>query len=895
MDLGLVEKSVSELDPDSGPDLIFDLLAAYGSPKASLSRLRRGSLNKASRQGDVLWRNKVFFRHLSDGEDPHLAIDAMASDGQVLKEKPRFLVVTTGTELLAVDTKTGDALDTPLERLRLSVAFFMPWAGFEKAQLEAAHYADIKAAEQMARLHDEIRTANSVETEEEAHTVNVFFVRLLFCLFAEDTGVLERGALTSSVASLTRPDGSDLGAFLARFFVVLDTPEGKRVDLPDHLAGLGYVNGALFAEESPVPEMTARARSILIECGELDWSEITPDIFGSMMQAVVRRDTRAEAGMHYTSVENILKVLRPLFLDSLEDELDSAGSDERKLERLLNRIATIRVFDPAAGSGNFLVVAYRELRLLEMRVLEQLASLRQESLGASMFDTSRVELDHFFGIELDDFAHEVIRLSLWIAKHQINKRFAERFGAFPPLIPLSGAGSVAQGNAIALDWEEVCPPALQLTGTETYVCGNPPYVGSSMQAASQKKDLADYFGDEPFSPNLDYVSAWLLKAADYCAATGAVAGFVTTNSIAQGDHVALLFPKIFARGVEIAFAHQSFLWTNNARGRAGVTCVVVGLARPSGRKKNLTSADGSRLVDHIGPYLIPSKHDTVVRRASASAWGLPPILRGSQPTDGGHLILNRREKGDLVAAYPQAARYLRRYLGSEEHHNGTERWCLWIPDDEAAAAAQIPPVAERFRAVTEMRLRGSPTAQARAHEPHRFMQRPHRDTAALIIPRVSAERRDYVPIGFVGADTVISDAANAVYGAEAWLFGLVQSRMHMAWLRAVGGRMRTDYRYSGVLVYNTFPIPPFAAEAKADISEAALAVLSAREAYPERSLAELYDPEKMPRGLCAAHGTLDAEVDGLYSARGFASDDDRVAHLFERYREVHGDGGVGDA
>jgi hypothetical protein len=892
MDLATIEKNVGEIDVTQGFALIYDLLAAYGMPKASITRLRKGSANKSDREDEVLWKGKVYFRDLTGAEgapDPHAVIDDAASDDRIAKQQPRFLVVRNGDRLLGIDTKTSDSLDISLDKLDLNAAFFMPWAGVEKTQLEAAHYADIKAAEQMARLYDEIRKVNDFEGDEEIHALNVFFTRLLFCFFAEDTGIFEDGQVTKAIASLTHQDGTDLHHFLGGLFETLDTPEGERGDLPSYFAGFGYVNGSLFAQRAGIPEFSAKARSIILECAELDWSEISPDIFGSMMQAVVHAGMRSEAGMHYTSIDNILKVLRPLLLDSLATDLAAAIGNRARLVRLLDRLARVRVFDPACGSGNFLVVAYRELRLLEIDALAALRDLQESTLGAGLFDLSRVELGSFFGIEVDDFACEVARLSLWIAKHQMNKRFAERFGAFPPLIPLRDSGAVLCGNAVRTTWREVCPPGSR-DGSEVYLCGNPPYVGSSMQTATQKADLAGYFGDEQYSTNLDYVAPWLLKAAEYCSETGAVAGFVATNSVAQGDHVALLFPKLFARGAEIRFAHQSFLWTNNARGQAGVDCVVIGIGRPSPDAKVLVGADGKRLVSHIGPYLLASDHDTVVRRASSSAWGLPPILRGSQPTDGGYLILDAAARARLLDRYPEAEVYIRRYVGSDEHHSGRKRWCLWIEDDQAATAAAIPLIRERLEQVTTARLAGSVTARARAHEPHRFMQRPHRDTPALLIPSVTVARRDYLPVGFVGADTVISNTANAVYDAAPWLFALIQSRMHMSWLRIVGGKFRTHYRYSPVLVYNTFPVPSLDEETKARLSVAGMEVLRVREHFPDRSLGDLYDPNLTPPELLRSHRALDSIVDEIYDPHGFGADSQRVECLFEGYRAAHGTG-----
>ena len=877
---------MATLDVSQGFGLIFDLLLAYGTPRASIARLRNGSLNQSDREHEVLWKTKVYYRFIpgeADGLDLHEVIDGAASETRITKQRPRFLVVCNSDRLLAVDTKTTQTLDIELERLGANASFFLPWAGIEKAQLESFHYADIKAAEKMARLYDEIQKKNEISDEAGLHALNVFFTRLLFCFFAEDTGIFESGQVTQAIGSLTRPDGADTHSFLDQLFVVLDTPTSKRVELPSYLEGFGYVNGSLFSRRSHVPKFSAKARSIVVECGDLDWSEISPDIFGSMMQAVVHPDQRSGFGMHYTSVENIMKVLRPLFLDALDEAYEASADDPRKLRKLLERLSSIKVFDPACGSGNFLVIAYKEIRRVEHRILRRLQELDADPLGAGLFKESAVTLDNFYGIEIDDFAHEVARLGLWLAKHQMNTQFEALFGARLPMIPLNDAGQITCANAARVDWKHVCPVK---NGEEVYVCGNPPYLGSSMQDEGQKDDLASCFVATTYSPNLDYISIWFIHGADFVQATGAKLGFVSTNSICQGDHVALLFPHVLKRGVEIAFAHTSFKWTNSARGNAGVTCVVLGLSQPSSKKKPLFADGTRRLVDHIGPYLRPSKRDTVVARTGRPISDIPEMLRGSQPTDGGHLNMTRSERDAIFADSPKAEQFIRRYMGAADFLNGLERYCLWVTDDEAEEATAIPALAERFQAVTRVRLAGSTTAQAMADRPYRFLQRPHRDTSAIIVPRHSSESREYVPVGFLGPDTVISDAANAIYNAEPWLFGLIESRMHMVWLGAVGGRIKTDYRYSATLVYNTFPVPELSDRDKQGLAGVALKVLAVREQFSERTFAELYDPEKMPEVLHEAHGRLDEAVDLLYDKRGFASDDARLELLFEMYERL---------
>ncbi len=886
MDLGQIEENVEALDTSKGFDFVYDLLAAYGFPKATLARLKKGTDSVAPSETERVLRNKLYYRYLEaweTGEDLHAVIDTAASDDKIATSKPRFLIVRDQENLVAIDQLTKETLDTPLERLHLHASFFLPWAGIEKTQLEAVHFADIKAAEKMARLYDEIRKVNEFSTDVERHALNVFFSRLLFCFFAEDTGIFEPGQVTTAIGSLTRDDGSDLDAFLNQLFDVLDTPMQDRGELSSYLTSFGYVNGSLFSHRTRVPTFSAKARKIILECAELDWSDINPDIFGSMMQAVVHTDQRAGLGMHYTSVENIMKVLRPLFLDDLEDSL-AAANDPRKLLKLHDRISKIKVFDPACGSGNFLVIGYKELRSLEHRILERLRDLEADPKGTGLFEVSRISLDSLYGIEIDDFAAEIARLSLWLAKHQIDKQFEALFGSHLQMIPLRQAGNVHAANATRVSWEDICRGS---GDDEIFVCGNPPYVGSSMQTPEQKKDFITYFGDESYSQSLDYVSLWILKAADYAKRTASTVGFVVTNSVCQGDHVAALHPKIMARGVKIVFAHQSFRWSNQARGGAGVSCAVLGLSPTDRRPKRLFKDGSMMLVEHIDPYLRPTNSDVIVTRSRTPINSLPPMLYGSKPTDGGHLLLTRDQMNAMLNGDARSEVYIRTFIGADEYLNGLERYCIWVSEDQVESAGSVDPIRERAEAVKKFR-QGSKKKSTRelARYPYRFGEIRFAETPAIIVPRHSSERRDYVPMGFVGPETVISDSANAIYDAEPWLFGLIQSRMHMAWLRAVGGKLKTDYRYSAVLVYNTFPVPTLADADKAALTTGALSVLAAREQYPDRTLAELYDPDKMPQPLRSAHEALDDTVDRLYRSSGFASDDERLELLFEMYEEM---------
>lgn len=881
MNLQEVEEAVAKLDLAEGPKLIHSLLLAYGLPKASIKRLEAGSYNKSDRLAETLWKGKVFDRFVDgNGGDLHALIDDAADDERIAKQRPRFLIVRDAIRLLALDTTTRDTLDIALAELPANTAFFLPWAGIEKQQLENLHYADVKAAERMARLYDEIVKTNSISDIDAINRLNVFFARLLFCFFAEDTRVFPKGSFTGAVASLTSRSGEDTASFLDALFAVLNTPVDDRAGIPAHFLKFGYVNGNLFDVPAPSPRFSAKARSIVIDSGTLDWSQINPDIFGSMMQAVVHPGDRQAFGMHYTSVENILKVIRPLFLDDLETALASADTVPR-LRRFIERLSKIRVFDPACGSGNFLVISYKELRRLEHQALQRITELEPSS--AQLFTFSAISLDSFYGIEIDDFASEVAKLALWIAKHQMNVEFKELFGAEIPLIPLTESGRVEWGNATQLDWEKVCPKRDE---GELYVIGNPPYVGSSMQSNEQKEEFVDFFGTKKYPKNLDYIALWFIKGARFVADGRADLAFVTTNSVSQGDHVGLMWPLIYEQGVEVAFGYQSFRWTNQARGSAGVTVSVIGLsAHP--REQRLLFVDGrAQRVDNIGPYLLATPHNTVVhQRREPLSPQLPEMVRGSQPTDGGNLILTTAERDALVAADPRAEEFVRRYMGSSELMAGGVRYCLWIPDADAARALEIPQIAQRTERVRTMRLRGSSVARAMADRPYRFLQRPHRDVPAIMVPRVSSERRNLIPLGFTDSTTVVSDQGCAVYGAEPWLFALLQSRLHTAWVATVGGKMKTDYRYSATLCYNTFPVPPLSDAAKAQLTEHTFAVLETRERHTEMSLGDMYLPDKMPADLRRIHAALDENVEAQY---GLAepTDNERLEALFTLYEHA---------
>ncbi len=880
LNLRAIEERVAPLAGRESYDreFVFDLLLAYGKPQSSVTRLRNGDLNVAiDPAAEVAQKKVVYFKETTS--DPLAVLEQLKTSPDVVRFSPRFVIVTDYDELVAHDTQTGETIGLPIGEINQHFTFFLPWAGMEKAQYVAEAHADVKAAERMGKLFDELLHANPGLLEEPhgRHALNLFFTRLLFCFFAEDTGIFAANQFTNAVGSHTLVDGSDTGEFLTDLFLALDTesPAGK----PNHLTAFPYVNGRLFRADNRfvVPQFTKVARDELINAGKLIWREINPDIFGSMFQAIVTPGKRSDLGQHYTSVPNILKTIEPLVLDALKDELDAGHDSVKKLEALLERISAIKVFDPACGSGNFLVIAYKELRRLEHAILERLAELDEKH--RVLFAESKINIENFFGIEIDDFAVEVAILSLWIAKHQMNSEFKDKFGVSIPLIPLKETGQVKQGNAIRVDWNEVCPNE----GGEIYLIGNPPYLGSRKQSADQKRDLASI---TPKYKSLDYVSAWLIKGADYIRGSTAHLAFVTTNSITQGEQVGILWPRVLGNDLEIGYAYTSFKWSNHAKNAAGVTCVVISLRKPKGEAKYIFT-DGLRLeVSRINPYLADAKDIWIGRRSSPLA-ALPRLGFGSMPNDGGNLILSEPERAALLSAAPELAVFVKGFSGADEFIKGKARWCLVIPDSALETATKNTVIAQRLRSVRAHREKSTEeSTRSKALVPHRFYFWAHQDTDAIIVPSTSSENREYIPIGYLDRQTVISNLANAAYGAEPWVFALLTSRIHMAWARSVGGQLDTRLRYTNTIVYNNFPVPPLSDAVKEKLAVAALRVLDVREYHCEQTLAELYDPGKMPDDLREAHAEVDALVDSIYSKRPYETDEQRLSDLFAMYERM---------
>ena len=886
----------------SAQEFVYDLLRIFAHWGDGQVRRAKEGPGNASKDGRTLVvKDLIAYRPMDADSDISAFYDeikAMRDDPKIAKHLPRLYVVSDGKRVVAVDQKINDEYNNTVDALWRDFEFLTPLAGIEKVQHVAEAEADVKSAELMAKLFDDIRRYNDIRNPDTVHALNVFMSRLLFCFFAEDTGLFPgENLFTDTLRNHAKEDGSDLSEFIDRAFLIMSTnDEAARAVLPKLYSVFPYVNGGLFREHFPIPRLSRRARRLILNCGDYNWREINPDIFGSMIQAVVTPEQRAGLGMHYTSVPNIEKVIRPLFLDSLNEEFEAACAEARekmaqkisyelatqRLKSLLDRLSKIKFFDPACGSGNFLIISYKRLRELEIRIWEALRDIAP--VAVIPFPT--ITLTQFYGIELDEYACDTATLSLWLAEHQMNVLFRDAFGVQPETLPLKPSGHIVCGNACRLDWDAVCP---HTSSDEVYILGNPPYLGSSLQDSEQKEDMKIAIGDIcKGHKKLDYIAVWFIKAAEYCKQSDASYAFVSTNSISQGEQVALLWPIIFNNGLEIKFAYTSFKWSNNAKSNAAVTVVIIGVGNKSKNTKKKLFSDTIRIVENINPYL-NSGADLIVKAAYSPLNGMQEMTYGCKANDDGNLILEQYEIDKLLREYPVAEKFIKPLMGSLEFIRDEHRFCLWIDDVDFSEAYSIPPIRDRIERNRIYRQNGSAEAKRLAERPHQFREHYHiseRSKEKILVPRVSSERREYIPIGYVDKDTIISDSAFAVYDAEKWLFALLTSKMHNLWVRDVGGRLKTDIRYSATLCYNTFPFPKLTEAQKKELSILADNIITVREENYFLTLGEMYNPETMPEDLRKAHHQLDLAVERIYRPEPFASDEERLAHLFKLYAKM---------
>lgn len=834
---------------------------------------------------DLLWKGTLLVEHKSRGKNldraAHQAFDYFP--GIKERDLPRYVVVSDFAHFKLYDLDEDVTHEFKLNDLHRHIRLFGFIAGYQTRTFGQEDPINIMAAEKLGRLHDQLKDEGY-----DAQALEAFLVRLLFCLFAEDTAIFERSGLRDYLEKRTAEDGSDLGMHLAGLFQTLNTAQDRRqANLDEQLAEFPYVNGRLFAEPLPLAAFNASMREALLDCCALDWSRISPSIFGSLFQSIMDKAARRNLGAHYTSETNILKALRPLFLDDLRDEFARCRNSTARLREFHTSLSRIRVFDPACGCGNFLVVAYRELRLLELEVLRILHQ-KQETGFLNIGELTLLNVDQFVGIEIEDFPAQIAQVALWLTDHQMNLKLSEEFGQYFVRLPLNTAPRIHHGNALAMDWADLAPAA-----EISCLVGNPPFVGAKFLDDRQRGERNRIFHDTPNAGLLDYVCCWFRKAAEYMRSNPSMrAAFVSTNSITQGEQVGVLWPDLFRHGVRINFAHRTFQWNSEARGKAAVHCIVIGFALQDAARKWLFEYEEIKGEPHalqagnINPYLVDAA-DIVVTNRGTPLCEVPPIGIGNKPIDNGNYLFTPAEREEFIRLEPQSDKWFRRWLGSQEFLNGIERWCLWLGECPPEQLRAMPHALKRVEAVRAFRLasKSAPTRRL-AETPTRFHVENMPGSRFLLIPEVSSERRLYIPIGFMEADTLCSNLVKIIPDATRLHFGVLSSLMHNAWMRAIAGRLKSDYRYSGKLVYNNFPWPDSTTTQNDTIISAAQAVLDARAGFPDATLADLYDPVTMPPALSEAHRRLDRAVDRAYRSQAFAAEPERVAYLLERYQEL---------
>lgn len=855
---------------------------------------------------DLLWKGVLIAEHKSAGEDLDSAY-AQALDylgGLQDRDLPRYVIVSDFTRFKVQDLETGTNSEFKLQDLHKKIGLFGFISGYTTQRIEEQDPVNIKAAEKMGRLHDQLKAGGYG-----GHALEVLLVRLLFCLFAENTTIFDqKGKFREWVETCTREDGSDLGSQITALFQILNTPEDRRQkQLDERFALFPYVNGKLFEETLPIAAFNSKMRDALLDCCGLDWGRISPAIFGALFQSVMDEEARRALGAHYTSEKNILKLAKALFLDDLRAEFQKARTSSGKLFEFHKKLAALKFFDPACGCGNFLVIAYRELRLLELDILRETLRFEREG-GQRVTDVAQfinLDVNQFYGIEIEEFPAQIAQVALWLMDHQMNMRVSEEFGFYYRRLPLVHSATIRCDNALKLDWNEVIP-----SDQVSYIFGNPPFVGAKYMDAGQRSDMEGVCGDIPSYGLLDYVAAWYVRAIHYLKGDQRIEdlldglgihqkpkdrvkiAFVSTNSITQGEQVAVLWGWLLGRGAKIHFAHRTFQWTNEARGKAAVHCVIVGFALFDSPHKALFDYPDIKgdpheaVATNINPYLVDAA-DVLISRRDAPINTVPEIRFGNQPIDGGGFLFSQEELDEFLNKEPKAKKFVRRYMGSDELINNIPRYCLWLQDVKPDELRSMPAVMSRIEAVREFRLASKrPATRDLANYPTNFAFISQPKGQYIAVPSVSSERRSYIPIGFFGPEVIASNLCLIIPGAGKYHFGVLSSTMHMAWVRYVAGRLESRYRYSNTIVYNNFPWPANASvKQMAAIETAAHAVLDARNNFSGASLADLYDPATMPPQLRGAHTDLDRVVDAAYGGKKFNSEAERVAFLFDLYQK----------
>jgi len=871
---------------------------------------------------DLLWKGVILIEHKSRGKDLEKAYK-QAKDyfpGLTEKELPRYILVSDFERFKLYDLEDNQQYEFKLSGLVDHVHLFGFIAGYQKRTYKEQDPVNIEAAELMGRLHDKLKDIGY-----EGHALELYLVRLVFLLFADDTNIFEKGIFYDYLDLTTEEDGSDLAATLAQLFEVLNTPKEKRLrNINESLNAFPYVNGKLFEEHLPTAAFDSQMRKILMDCCLLDWGKISPAIFGSLFQSVMDAKARRNLGAHYTSEKNILKLIKPLFLDELYTEYNGIKDSKAKLQKFHDKISSLRFLDPACGCGNFLIIAYRELRLLEIEIIKQrlkLEGYREEVLREAKMDVGylvQCDVDKFYGIEYEEFPAQIAQVAMWLADHQMNQLVSNTFGEYYVRLPLRKSATIKHGNALRTDWQSLIDPLPFEKGQPKYdyILGNPPFIGHQWRNEDQMKDMEMVFGDAKRAGRLDYVSAWYIQAAKYMKEYNLLdqaeytsieqslrrtliqesnvqqtkTAFVSTNSIVMGEQVSILWKELILNyNIKIHFAHRTFSWRNEARGNAAVHVVIIGFANFDTDSKFIFEYQDIRREPHeikvknINPYLAEAK-DIFIESRGKPIHSFPEMIKGSQPTDGGHLLLTDEEASELISKNIEHAKWIKPFYGAYEFINNKPRYCLWLKDIPPSELKAMPLILERVEKVKISRLESpTPSVKTFAKFPHLFTQDRQPTTNYLVIPEVSSINREYIPIGFLTANEICSNKLQVISNASFYLVGVMQSSMHMVWTRYVCGRMKSDYSYSPQ-VYHNFPFPENPNEKQVQAVEAAAQnVLDARAQFPNASLADLYDPNTMPPVLVKAHQALDKAVDLCYRPQPFINETKRIEFLFELY------------
>ena len=877
-----VDETKERAEKDSFWNDFFDV---FGISRRRVAAFEQPVKKLEGNQGfiDLFWKGTLLVEHKSKGKNLDKAFTQAIDYFPGLKEYelPKYILVSDFERIRLYDLDEGTEHEFHLKDFYKNVKLFGFIAGYQKRVFKEEDPVNIQAAELMGEFHDQLKAFGY-----DGHRLEVYLVRLLFVLFADDTGIFEKDVFKEFLEQKTKEDGSDLGALIAQFFQVLNTPLEKRLkNLDDDLNQFPYINGKLFDEPLPIAAFNSKMRKILIEASALDWGKISPAIFGSLFQSVMNPEERRNLGAHYTSEKNIQKLIKPLFLDDLRAEFEKIKSSKPKLQEFHKKLSTLKFLDPACGSGNFLIITYRELRQLEIDILRQLYKK-----GEAVLDISSIlwiDVDQFYGIEYDEFPARIAEVAMWLIDHQMNMKVSEEFGQYFVRLPLKKAAKIMNANSLRLNWQNIIPK------TElSYILGNPPFYGYSLQNKEQKEDLKLVFNGVKGAGVLDYVTAWYLKAAKYIQNTKIKVAFVSTNSISQGEQVGILWNELFnSYRIKINFAHRTFKWNNEAKGNAAVHVVIIGFAVFDTKKvifdyEDIQAEPLLKSVKNINPYLVDASN-VLIQKRTKPICRVSEMLKGSQPTDGGNLLLTEDERNELIQKNPKADKYIKPLLSAHEFLHSKKRYCLWLVNVSPSDLKEMPLVLERIARVKQMRQASSKIAtQKWADFPTLFTENRQPESNYILVPRHSSENRRVIPMGLFESDIIVGDSCFSIPNSTFYEFGIITSLMHMAWVKYTCGRLESRFRYSNTIVYNNFPWPKNPSEKnKNRVEEKAQKVLDVRALFPESSLADLYDPLTMPPKLVKAHQELDRAVDLCYRPQAFTTESSRIEYLFELYNE----------